>query len=111
MLDSRKPTDFEMSVYHFIQQIPRGKVLSYSDIVAGLGRGSSRSVGSALAKNPFAPEVPCHRVVCKNGSLGGFYGKTEGPQLTKKRDMLEQEGVQFDDAGRVICNQFYTPIL
>jgi O-6-methylguanine DNA methyltransferase len=48
-----------------------------------------RAVGTAMNKNPFAPEVPCHRVVKSNGNLGGFGG---GPKLKIKR--LQEEGVK-----------------
>jgi methylated-DNA-[protein]-cysteine S-methyltransferase len=48
-----------------------------------------RAVGTAMNKNPFAPEVPCHRVVKSNGDLGGFGG---GPKLKIKR--LQEEGIK-----------------
>ena len=48
-----------------------------------------RAVGTAMNKNPFAPEVPCHRVVKSNGDLGGFGG---GSKLKIKR--LQEEGVK-----------------
>ena len=54
-----------------------------------------------MRRNPFAPEVPCHRVVHADGSLGGFFGKTTPAALQKKRDLLEAEGVRFDSANRV----------
>jgi methylated-DNA-[protein]-cysteine S-methyltransferase len=54
-----------------------------------------------LARNPFAPEVPCHRVVRADGSLGGFNGETDGPELARKRAMLEAEGVPFAENGKV----------
>ena len=98
---SRKPTDFEMAVYDAVRGIPAGKVASYGQIVAMISRGTARSVGTALAKNPFAPEVPCHRVVRADGSLGGFYGETEGPRMSQKSDMLRGEGVPFSAMGKV----------
>jgi methylated-DNA-[protein]-cysteine S-methyltransferase len=101
MLEKRKPTIFEMLVYEIVQKIPRGQVSTYGNVCRLLGRGTARSVGTALSKNPFAPEVPCHRVVRADGSLGGFDGHTSGPRLQDKRKMLEEEGVSFLSNGRV----------
>ncbi|MBX3743206.1 MAG: MGMT family protein [Akkermansiaceae bacterium] len=101
MLEKRKPTDFEMLVYEIVRKVPRGTVTTYGHVTRRLGRGTARSVGTALSKNPFAPEVPCHRVVRADGSLGGFDGHTSGPRLQDKRKMLEEEGVSFLSNGRV----------
>lgn len=95
------PTDFEQRVYSAVSKIPRGFVATYSAIAAACGSGSARAVGQALRKNPFAPEVPCHRVVRSDGSLGGFFGKTSHGALWKKRRLLEAEGVEFDARQRV----------
>lgn len=72
---------------------------------------SPRAVGNALRRNPFAPEVPCHRVVATGGALGGFKGKWprdgEGITLDEKRLLLRREGVRFDDAGaRILGTPF-----
>jgi len=101
MDEARKPTDFEMAVYQAVRMIPAGKVSSYGRIAREISRGTARSVGTALAKNPFAPEVPCHRVVRADGSLGGFHGETEGPRLREKSEMLRREGVPFIADGKV----------
>ena len=90
-----------MEVYERTRGVPRGRVTTYGRLAAALGRGTARSVGTALSKNPFAPEVPCHRVVRADGSLGGFNGYTSGPELERKRRMLREEGVPFDENGRV----------
>ena len=97
----RKPTDFEMAVYNAVRRIPCGKVSSYGRIAGEISRGTARAVGTALAKNPFAPEVPCHRVVRADGSLGGFHGDTEGPRMLEKSEMLRREGVPFIAGGKV----------
>jgi len=96
------PTTFEQKVYSAVSKIPRGFVTTYSAIAVACGSGSARAVGQALRKNPFAPEVPCHRVVRSDGSLGGFFGKTSAESFAKKRRLLEVEGVEFDAAGRVV---------
>lgn len=89
-------TSFQQRVYDAVRQIPRGKVASYATIAAMIGCRSPRAVGQALRCNPYAPEVPCHRVICSDGRLGGFMGKTEGERWAKKRELLAQEGVLFD---------------
>lgn len=99
MRENRKPTAFEMSVYEVVRGIPKGKVSTYGAVAKLAGRGSARSVGSALARNPFAPEVPCHRVVRADGALGGFSGHTEGPEMDRKTRMLQAEGVEVTARG------------
>ncbi len=96
------PTAFQTKVYETVRQVPRSKVATYSFVAARIGCRSPRAVGQALRKNPFAPEVPCHRVIASDGSLGGFFGQTGGPELKRKRALLEEEGVQFDARGRVL---------
>jgi methylated-DNA-[protein]-cysteine S-methyltransferase len=98
---AKNPTVFESRVYEAVAKIPRGRVSTYGAIALEIGSESARAVGQALRKNTFAPEVPCHRVVRSDGSLGGFFGKISGEPLTQKRLLLEQEGVCFDSAGRV----------
>jgi methylated-DNA-[protein]-cysteine S-methyltransferase len=76
-------------------------VSTYSAIAALCGSSSARAVGQALRKNPFAPEIPCHRVVRSDGSLGGFFGRSSSDALDQKRRLLENEGIDFDSRGRV----------
>lgn len=106
MDSNRKLSNFENAVYDAVRQIPPGKVASYGWVVGQIARGTARAVGTALARNPFAPEVPCHRVVRKDGSLGGFFGETAGPQLGRKAEMLKCEGVPFKTPGKVDPNAF-----
>ncbi len=83
-------TAFEQRVYDQCRRIPKGKVATYKDIAQAIGSRAYRAVGQALHKNPFAPEVPCHRVIASDGTLGGF-----ASGLKNKRALLEQEGVQI----------------
>ena len=81
-------TDFQRRVYRIIRRIPRGQVRSYQWVAEQIGQPrAARAVGMALRCNPFAPKIPCHRVVRSNGSLGGYSGG-----LVKKRALLLQEG-------------------
>ncbi len=83
-------TKFQSLCYKALVKVPRGKVTTYSGLAAMIGRPKAhRAVGTAMNKNPFAPEVPCHRVVKSNGDLGGFGG---GSKLKIKR--LQEEGVK-----------------
>ncbi len=107
MKRERPPTEFEMAVYQAVRQIPAGKVTSYGKIAQEISRGTARAVGTALAKNPFAPEVPCHRVVRADGSLGGFHGQTVGLQIARKVKLLEGEGVIFRSDGKVAAESFH----
>jgi methylated-DNA-[protein]-cysteine S-methyltransferase len=67
--------DFYQKVWLGCSRIPRGKTVTYSQLAAAIGHpGAQRAVGRALAKNPFAPTVPCHRVVAANGKIGGYSG-------------------------------------
>ena len=60
---TRTPTAFESQVYGALGEIPRGRVATYAALAARLDCGSAQAVGQALKRNPFAPEVPCHRVI------------------------------------------------
>ncbi|KJZ72007.1 hypothetical protein HIM_08568 [Hirsutella minnesotensis 3608] len=96
---------FEKRVWTALCHIPRGSVTTYSLLSAHLG-SSPRAVGNALRRNPFAPDVPCHRVVATGMTLGGFKGKWprngEGITLDEKRRLLRGEGIRFDDKGKVL---------
>jgi O-6-methylguanine DNA methyltransferase len=81
-------TEFQRRVYLAVCRIPRGQTRSYRWVAERIGRpGAARAVGNALNRNPFAPIVPCHRVVRSDGSLGGY---SRGQ--AKKRALLRKEG-------------------
>lgn len=86
-------TVFQQRVYDACSRIPKGKVSTYKLIADYIGSKGFRAVGSALNKNPFAPKVPCHRVVSSTGALGGF---AFGPK--KKIALLRSEGVLVKDS-------------
>ena len=96
-----KVTDFQNRVYSALLEVPSGKVITYGELGRRIGCGSAQAIGQALRVNPFAPRVPCHRVVAADGSLCGFHGKREGEQMMRKRRLLELEGVCFLSDGRV----------
>lgn len=80
---------FSQRVWAITARIPRGRVTTYGDIAKKL-RSGSRAVGHALHRNPYAPQVPCHRVVGSDGRLVGFAGG-----LAAKRRLLKAEGVKI----------------
>lgn len=64
---------FCQKVWRACARIPRGEVRTYSEIAAAIGApGAARAVGNALARNPFAPTIPCHRVIRSDGKVGGY---------------------------------------
>ena len=96
------PTPFQQRVYDALRLVPRGRVTTYGLLARHLGCASAQAVGQALRRNPFAPIVPCHRVIASNLTLGGFCGQREGAELRRKTRLLAKEGVRFDAAtGRL----------
>lgn len=90
-----EPSPFARRVYEALSRVPEGRVITYAALARRIGCRSPRAVGQALRANPFAPDVPCHRVIASDLSPGGFFGKTRGPQLARKLRLLEAEGVRF----------------
>ncbi|MDE2623091.1 MAG: methylated-DNA--[protein]-cysteine S-methyltransferase [Betaproteobacteria bacterium] len=67
-------TNFQVSVWKALLQIPSGQIASYAGIAKAIGRPrASRAVGGAVGDNPIAFAIPCHRVICQNGDLGGYH--------------------------------------
>jgi len=89
------PTEFESRVYDATVMIPAGRVSTYGAVARHIGCASPRAVGQALRRNPFAPDVPCHRVIATDLSPGGFAGQTSGHELRRKLRLLASEGVRF----------------
>lgn len=87
-------TPFQRRVYLELLNVPRGETITYGELARRIGCRSPQAVGQALRRNPFAPDVPCHRVVAADGSLGGFHGEREGTMIARKRELLEAERQQ-----------------
>ena len=91
---TQKLSSFQRAVYALCLQIPAGKVSTYATIACALKKpGGSIAVGQALKRNPFAPIVPCHRVLRSDLSIGGFHGQVSGPEIDRKVEMLLKEEV------------------
>ena len=92
-------TKFQKIVWNMLAKIPEGRVVTYQELAIEIGYPKSfRAVASACGKNPHIPEIPCHRVVRKDGGLGGY--SPEGG-IKRKKYMLEKEGHKFNN-GKII---------
>ena len=88
-----KGTKFQLKVWNYLKKIPRGKVKTYSEVAKSIGKPLAvRAVANAIGKNPLAPQIPCHRVIRSDGSLGGYSGKGG---IKTKRLLLKKEGVML----------------
>ena len=69
-------TKFQVKVWKYLKTIPLGTVKTYKEVAIAIKRPKSiRAVANACARNPYAPKIPCHRVIRSNGSLGGYSGR------------------------------------
>ena len=86
-------TEFQLKVWTYLSKIPRGSVKTYSQVAKAIGKPlAARAVANAIGKNPYAPKIPCHRVIRSDGSLGGYSGS--GGTKTK-RFLLKKEGINL----------------
>jgi methylated-DNA-[protein]-cysteine S-methyltransferase len=92
--------DFNTRVWEVCKRIPKGKVSTYKEIAKVLNTKAYRAVGNALNKNPYAPIVPCHRVINSDGKMGGFAKGAAAKIL-----LLEKEGIEIKD-GKVDLKRF-----
>ena len=84
-------TKFQLKVWSYLKKIPRGSVKTYSQVAKAIRKPRAvRAVANAIGKNPYAPKIPCHRVIRSDGSLGGYSGKGG---LKTKRLLLKKEGI------------------
>ena len=86
-----KGTKFQLKIWNFLKKIPKGSVKTYSQVASAIGKPRAiRAVANAIGKNPLAPQIPCHRVIRSDGSLGGYSGKGG---IKTKRLLLKKEGI------------------
>jgi O-6-methylguanine DNA methyltransferase len=100
-------TPYRKRLYSTLCSVPRGRYTTYAAMSSFLD-SSARAVGNGMRNNPFAPDVPCHRVLAADGSIGGFRGSwgKDGEHATKKVKLLRDEGVRFDGKGKVVGEPF-----
>ena len=86
-----KGTKFQIKVWKYLRTIPKGHVRTYSQVAKAIKKPKAvRAVANAIGKNPYAPKIPCHRVIKSDGSLGGYSGKGG---IKTKRKLLKKEGI------------------
>ena len=86
-----KGTKFQVIVWKYLKTIPKGQARTYKEVAKAIKRPLSyRAVANAIAKNPYSPLIPCHRVIKSDGSVGGYSGK--GGVKTKVK-LLKSEGI------------------
>ena len=86
-------TKFQLKVWAYLRKIPRGSVRTYAQVAKDIGKPLAiRAVANAIGKNPYAPKIPCHRVIRSDGSLGGYSGKGG---VETKRFLLKKEGIKL----------------
>ena len=90
------PTEFAQKVYQQLSKVPKGKVTTYKELAKSLGVKAYRAVGTALRDNPYAPTIPCHRVVSSDGTIGGFKGYKTGHTIEEKIKLLNNEGIDIE---------------
>ncbi len=90
-------------IYSIVRMIPIGKVATYGQISRIAGRCSARNVGYAMSSVPFGSDVPWHRVINSRGMVSIRSG---GDVCTAQRQMLESEGIRFDEKGRINLDIF-----
>ena len=83
---------FNEQVWELCKSIPKGKISTYKEVAIALNTKAYRAVGNALNKNPYAPVVPCHRIINSRGHLHGF-----ASGLKNKQKLLEKEGIKIKD--------------
>ena len=92
--------NFNENCYNILRKVPKGKVTTYKALAEAMNTKAYRAVGNAMNKNPYAPEVPCHRVINANGELGGY---AQGIQ--KKIQMLKAEGIEINN-NKIDLNRY-----
>ena len=86
-----KGTEFQIKVWNYLKKIPKGSVKTYKDVAIGINQPkAARAVANACAKNPYAPKIPCHRVIRSDGVLGGYSGRGG---IKQKLKLLKSEKV------------------
>lgn len=91
---------FNEKCYALLSQVPKGKVTTYKELAHTMNSKAYRAIGNAMNKNPYAPKIPCHRVIKSNGEVGGFASGTK-----KKIALLISEGIEVKE-GQVDLKKY-----
>ena len=83
-------TKFQIKVWKYLISIPKGSIRTYKQVAIAIKcPKAARAVANACAKNPYAPKIPCHRVIRSDGTLGGF---SAPGGIKAKKKLLKKEG-------------------
>ena len=86
-------TKFQIKVWKYLTSIPKGSIRTYKQVAIAIkSPKSARAVANACAKNPYAPKIPCHRVIRSDGALGGYSGRGG---IKERLRLLRSEKVKF----------------
>ena len=103
VVDSRGMSSFRLRVYLELLNVSRGETITYGELARRIGCGSAQAVGQALRHKPFAPEVPCHRVIAADGSLWGFGCRRTPAAVAGAHALLDQELHGTDSMPQFHC--------
>lgn len=106
-----KLSDYQQAILRLLAEVPKGKITTYGDLAKELARrnpkwspNAGRAVGTTMKNNPCGPQIPCHRVIKSDGTVGNFRGGAEGA-VKEKIKMLRDEGVTVLN-GKINLNKF-----
>ena len=92
-MKSLKGTKFQIKVWKYLISIPKGSIRTYKQVAIAINcPKAARAVANACAKNPYAPKIPCHRVIRSDGALGGYSGRGG---IRQKLKLLRSEKVSI----------------
>jgi len=92
---------FNEKCYSVLVEVPKGKITTYKEIAHKLNSKAYRAVGNAMNHNPYAPKIPCHRVVNSDGRVGGF-----ASGVKRKIEMLRKEGIEIDKNNKIDLKKY-----
>ena len=88
-----KSTKFQLKVWKYLKTIPKGTIKTYKQVAIAIkSPKSARAVANACGKNPYAPKIPCHRIIRSDGRLGGYSG---GGGIKTKLRLLRSEKIEI----------------
>jgi len=106
-----KLSPYQQAILRILAEVPKGKVTTYGDLAKELSRrdpkrspNASRAVGTTMRNNPCGPQIPCHRVIKSDGTVGNFRGGAKGA-VDEKILMLRDEGVNVT-SGRIDLKKY-----
>ena len=86
----KNQTSFKEKVYEAVKQIPAGKTMTYKEVASAAGRPKAWRIAGNILNTNYDPKIPCHRVICSNGKIGGY-----NRGIKQKKKLLREEGVDL----------------